>query len=69
MTHLIISTNSYMFRHRSAIFRESTNTEVYKFNIPLLVKKIVIFYLKIVILPQIVTLPEVECGTSDPLCS
>ena len=57
-----------MFRHRTAIFRESTNTKFYKFDIPLQVK-IIIFYLKIVILPEIVTLPEVECGTFDSLCS
>ena len=33
-----------MFRHRDAIFRESTNTKVYKFDIPLQIK-IVIFFL------------------------
>ena len=55
----MIGTNSYMFRHRRAIFRESRNTKVYKFDIPLQAK-IVVFYLKIVISPEIVTLPEVE---------
>ena len=54
-----------MFRHRSAIFRESTNAKVYKFDIPLQVKMIIFT----VILPEIVTLPEVECRTFDPLCS
>jgi len=28
----MISTNSYMFRHRSAFFRESTNTVDHKYN-------------------------------------
>jgi len=29
------STNSYMFRHRIAIFREFTNTDQQKFNVTL----------------------------------
>ena len=34
----MISTKSYVFPHRRAIFRESTNTKDQKFHIPLQVK-------------------------------